>query len=141
MGADKRLRVAREEAELQRRVDIAEVEERKNTHIQVHKHREDHGIHMKAIYVFLWCFQASLRWCLMLQAELEKRQCNAVRSQGRQAGHSIPASLVLHMCLGLQTPWRGTFNDAQYMLTPCHSLPAGPDQAARFGICRNEGLL
>ena len=33
--ADKRLRIAREEAELRRRTELAEVEERKNTHIQV----------------------------------------------------------------------------------------------------------
>ena len=33
-GADKRLRLAREEAELRRRTELAEVEERKNTHIQ-----------------------------------------------------------------------------------------------------------
>lgn len=32
--ADKRLRLAREEAELRRRTELAEVEERKNTHIQ-----------------------------------------------------------------------------------------------------------
>ncbi len=35
----------------------------------------------------------------------------------------------------LPTPWRAVSNNVLYMLTPWHCLPAGPDQAARSGIC------
>ena len=76
MGADKRLRVAREEAELQRRVDIAEVEERKNTHIQVHKQSGHHGASLRPDNSVASCFQRRqymLTPCRTCPQDLTKR--------------------------------------------------------------------
>ncbi|KAK9826877.1 hypothetical protein WJX81_002647 [Elliptochloris bilobata] len=77
--ADKRLRMAREEAELRRRTELAEVEERKNTHIQdLTKRHEAAFAEIKAYYNDVTANNLDLVKALKEDAaELRKREAAA----------------------------------------------------------------